>query len=96
MAARDSTAKRPSLEKRAFYTISELARVGNVPTYKLRRLLLRHGVDLVRSGRVYYVMLLEIERKIPPLWANLQAATIPPPKTPRTPETPGATGTREP
>ena len=85
--------KRPTLEVRAFYTVSELARIGNVPTYKLRRLLLRHGVALVRTGRVYYVMLLEIERKIPPLWANLVAAVSLPERATATART---TGTRHP
>jgi hypothetical protein len=30
-------------------------------------------VSLLRVGRVYYVTLAEIRRKIPPLWESLQA-----------------------
>jgi hypothetical protein len=59
------------LERRALYSIAELARVGNVPAWQLRRILQRHGVALLRSGRLYYVTLGEVQRKIPPLWESI-------------------------
>jgi len=98
MTARRTSSRKPvaALEARAFYTVAELARVGNVPTYKLRRLLRRLGVPLLHEGgdgRVYYVMLLDIERWIPPLWANLEAARK---MQPGGPGTAATTSTRQP
>ena len=52
----------------------ELARIGNVPTYRLLRLLRRNGVTFLRVGRAFYVTLTEVREKIPPLWENLRAA----------------------
>jgi hypothetical protein len=63
-----------SLEVRIFYSVAELARAGNVPTYRLLRLLRRNGITFLRAGRAFYVTLDEIQRKIPPLWKSLQAA----------------------
>ncbi len=57
----------------ALYTIPALARVAKVTRYLLRRLLLASGVQLLRSGRLIYVPLSEIERKIPPLWQSICA-----------------------
>ena len=75
MKSRGSRAPRPaSLEVRVFYSVAELARAGNVPTYRLLRLLRRHGVAFVRMGRAYYVTLDEVRRCIPPLWKSLQLA----------------------
>jgi hypothetical protein len=44
-----------------------------VTRYLLRRLLLASGVSLLRSGRLLYVPLSEIERRIPPLWESICA-----------------------
>jgi hypothetical protein len=57
----------------ALYTIPALARVAKVTRYLLRRLLLASGVQLLRSGRLIYVPLSEIERRIPPLWQSICA-----------------------
>jgi hypothetical protein len=65
---------RSSLPVQVFYSVAELARAGNVPTYRLYRLLRRNGVTFLRAGRAYYVTLDEIRRRIPPLWRSLQAA----------------------
>jgi hypothetical protein len=66
--------RRPlNLEPRVFYSVAELARAGNVPTYRLRRILRRHGVVFLRSGRAFYVPMAEIQRKIPSLWESLCA-----------------------
>jgi hypothetical protein len=62
-----------SLGVQALYTIPALARVANVTRYLLRRLLLASGVPLLRSGRVLYVPLSEIEKRIPPLWESICA-----------------------
>jgi hypothetical protein len=62
-----------SLPVRIFYSVAELARAGNVPTYRLLRLLRRNGITFLRAGRAFYVTLDEIRRKLPPLWKSLQA-----------------------
>ena len=49
-----------NLELRAFYSVAELARVGNVPAYRLLRLLRRCGITFLRSGRAHCVALVEI------------------------------------
>jgi hypothetical protein len=63
-----------ALEVRVFYSVAELARAGNVPAYRLLRLLRRNGVTFLSAGRALYVTLTEIRRKIPPLWESLCAA----------------------
>lgn len=60
-----------SLEVRAFYSIPALARMANVSTHMLRRVLRANGVQFLRAQRALYVPLIEIQRKIPPLWASL-------------------------
>jgi hypothetical protein len=62
------------LQVRAFYSVPELARIANVPTYRLLRLLRRNGVTFLRVGRAFYVTLTEVREKIPPLWESLRAA----------------------
>lgn len=59
------------LQLRAFYSIAALARIGNIHTYTLRRLLRANGVTLMRAQRVLFVPLTEIEAKIPPLWKSI-------------------------
>jgi hypothetical protein len=66
--------RKASLEVRTFYPVAELARAGNVPTYRLLRLLRRNVVTFLRAGRAYYVTLDEIRRRMPPLWKSLRAA----------------------
>ncbi|HEX3345584.1 MAG TPA: hypothetical protein VHS09_13470 [Polyangiaceae bacterium] len=73
-AATRATATAPALEVRALYTVSELARVAGVPTYRLLRLLRRANVVFLRSGRAFYVPLPEIREKVPALWRGLCAA----------------------
>jgi len=63
-----------ALEIRAFYSVAELARAAGVPAYKLLRLLRRCRVTFIHAGRAYYVPLLEIREKIPPLWRSLCSA----------------------
>jgi hypothetical protein len=65
--------QRASLEVRAFYSISALARIANVSTYMLRRLLRANGVVFLHAHRSLFVPLTEIQRKIPPLWECLCA-----------------------
>ena len=62
------------LPVRAFYSVGELARAGNVPAYRLLRLFRRNGISLLPVGRVFYVTLDEIQRRIPPLYRSLLAA----------------------
>ena len=68
------------LEVRAYYSVPALARIGNVSTYTLRRVLRANDVVLVRARRALFVPLSEIQDRIPPLWksiciiAELQAA----------------------
>ena len=61
-----------SLEVQIFYSVADLARVGNVPAYHLLRLLRRNGITFLRAGRAFYVSLDEIRRKIPPLWRSFR------------------------
>jgi hypothetical protein len=74
MRPRPSEARDLGLEVRVFYSVAELARAGNVPAYRLLRLLRRNGVTFLRAGRAFYVTLTEIREKIPPLWESLCAA----------------------
>lgn len=75
MRGRGSTEGRiASLPVRIFYSVAELARAGNVPPYRLLRLLRRNGITFLRAGRAFYVTLDEIRRKIPTLWRSLRAA----------------------
>jgi hypothetical protein len=62
------------LKVQAVYSIAALARIANVTTDLLRRLLRTNGVTFLRSGRAIFVPLSEIQRAIPPLWASLCAA----------------------
>ena len=62
---------RSPLQARAFYSITALARIGNVNTYTLRCLLRANGVTLLRAQRVLFVPVTEIQAKIPPLWESI-------------------------
>jgi hypothetical protein len=89
-----------SLPVRAFYSVAELARAGNVPTYRLLRLLRRNGVTFLRSGRAFYVTIDEIRTRIPPLWNSLRVAeelrdARPDPILSRRAGCPGAGGRRD-
>ena len=66
--------QRASLEVQALYSIAALARIGNVSTPLLLRVLRANGVTFVRARRALFVPLTEIQRKIPPLWESLCAA----------------------
>ncbi len=59
------------LEVRAYYSVPALARIGNVSTYTLRRVLRANGVVLVRARRALFVPLSEIRDRIPPLWKSI-------------------------
>lgn len=63
-----------SLEVRALYPLSALARSANVDIDLLRRVLRSNRVQFVRQGRALYVPLSEIRRRIPALWQSLCAA----------------------
>lgn len=65
------------LQVRMFYSVAELARAGNVPTYRLLRLLRRSGVTFLRAGRAYYVTLDEMQQRLPSLWRSLQVTQEP-------------------
>lgn len=59
------------LRVQALYSVGALARLANVSTDLLRRILRANGVTLVRGGRVLSVPLAELQRKIPALWESL-------------------------
>jgi hypothetical protein len=71
---RDREQGATGLEVRGFYSVAELARAGNVPAYRLLRILRRNGVAFLCVGRALYVPLTEIRQRIPPLWESLCAA----------------------
>lgn len=51
--------------------VGSLARVGNITTDRMRRLLRANGVDLLRIGRVLAVSLADLKRQLPWLWESL-------------------------
>jgi hypothetical protein len=55
----------------AFYSVAELARMAHVSADRMRRALRCAGVVMSGSGRVLYVTLSEVQRRIPPLWETL-------------------------
>jgi hypothetical protein len=55
----------------AIYSVGSLARVGNVSTDRLRRLLRANGIELLRVGRVLAVSLVDLRTKLPSLWDSL-------------------------
>jgi hypothetical protein len=57
-----------------FYSLSELARVCGVERRALRKLFHREGVELLGSGKLAFVSLSEIERKLPTLFEGIRAA----------------------
>jgi hypothetical protein len=59
---------------KAVYTIGELARASSIERRKLKRLLEREGVEFLRSGRISYVSISELEVKARPLWEGIKAA----------------------
>ena len=74
MRRRSLECRTANLQGRIVYAVAELARAGNVPPYRLLRLLRYNGITFLRAGRAYYVALEEIRRKIPPLWRSLRLA----------------------
>jgi hypothetical protein len=68
---RRRTLLRECAELRVLYPVSTLARIGNVDVDLMRRLLRSNGVRFVRLGRALFVCLLDVQRKIPPLWESL-------------------------
>ena len=71
---RRSDSRPAGLRVQAVYSIAALARIANVTTDLLRRLLRSNGVVFLQSGRGLLVPLSEIQRAIPPLWESLCAA----------------------
>jgi hypothetical protein len=63
-----------ALQVQALYSVPALARIANVTTHMLRRLLQANGVQFIRGGRASFVPLSEIRRKIPSLWESLRFA----------------------
>jgi AraC-like DNA-binding protein len=57
-----------------FYSLSELARVCGVQRRTLRKLFHREGIELLGSGKLAFVSLSEIERKLPTLFEGIRAA----------------------
>jgi hypothetical protein len=62
------------LEVQALYSIAALARAAHVHKRTLQRVLKANHVELLHAGRALFVPLSEIQRKIPALFASLQAA----------------------
>lgn len=56
---------------RVAYSVAVLASIGNVSRHLMKRLLQKNGVVFLRVGRVLFVPLSEIRRRIPPLWDSL-------------------------
>ena len=67
-------AKTVTLEVKAFYTLAELARAGNVTKYRLRRVLRASGVALLPGGGKILVPLALIRARIPTLWESIALA----------------------
>jgi hypothetical protein len=61
----------PAFPIRAVYTVAELARLGNVPTPRMRRMLRASGVVMMQAGRQLFVPFDELREKIPGLMRNL-------------------------
>jgi hypothetical protein len=57
-----------------FYSLTELARVCGVERRALRKLFQRKGLELLGSGKLVFVSLSEIERKLPTLFEGIRAA----------------------
>jgi hypothetical protein len=55
----------------AVYSIASLARMANVTTPRMRRMLRACGVELFKAGRQLMVPLDELREKIPVLWRNI-------------------------
>jgi hypothetical protein len=65
-----------TLPIKAAYTLTELARATSMERRALKRLLDRADIEFVRSGRVVYVSLSELEDKVRPIWRGIQAARV--------------------
>ena len=59
---------------KAMYTIAELSRAASMGRGTLRRMLTEAGVAFLVSGRVTYVSIAELEKKVPPLWEGIKTA----------------------
>lgn len=66
-------ARRGEPVARAFYSVAQLASIGNVSRQSLWRLLKACDVRFLYVGRTALVPLSEIQGKIPPLWETLVA-----------------------
>lgn len=63
------------IELKAVYTVTELARMGNVTTREMRRLLRDAQIPIHRTGRTGRVKLDDLRRCDPALWASVQLVT---------------------
>jgi hypothetical protein len=57
-----------------FYSLTELARICEVERRVLRKLLHREGVEIIGGGKLSFVSLSEIERKLPSFFEGIRAA----------------------
>lgn len=61
----------PPLSVRAVYRIRELAEAADMDVYSMRRLLIRHEVQFLRSGTACLVPISELKEKLRVLWDSL-------------------------
>ncbi len=72
MRPRADTRRRGALRAQATYSVSALARVANVSSWLLLRVLRGAKVELIRSGRCVLVPVREIQTKLPVLWKSIE------------------------
>jgi hypothetical protein len=63
-----------SLPIKPFYSLTELARICAVERRVLRKLLTREGVEILGGGKLSFVSLSEIERKLPTFFEGIKSA----------------------
>jgi hypothetical protein len=63
-----------ALPLRALYTVGELTKATAMPRRRLIRLLIEADVQFLRSGRLLYVPLTELEEKVRLIWEGIKAA----------------------
>ena len=68
--AANRDARRGQLRVQAAYSIAQLLDFAGLSRHVLRTLLQTGGVQFLRSGRVLFVPLAEIEQKLPKLWQS--------------------------
>ena len=59
------------MERQRIYSITELAALGGISRFKMRRLLDARGVPRTRVGRKDWVLVIDLKEAWPRLWATL-------------------------